>query len=270
MVSINAAYEKIGPQEAAALLASNENPRGKHPPGRVEAYARAMESGRWKPSSVILVGPEGQLLDGFGRLLAVQLCGRPQHFIVIRGFPSDQVDIVDANKVRDPAALLRCETSENPRMARALVAGIVRLPHRQSRVLLNSDYPILFSTFRKALEAVLSVTRPQKRGQVPVASKTAFCRAIIAGESVEKIQTALRKIEEVDVSDAPSLRLLVKALQGTVGAAGATSSDTTYLRSARAIRAWLDGVALGVLRADGDDPFPLNQEVVWRTIGRKD
>ena len=250
------AYEEIGPREAAKFLASNENPRGKHPVGRIEAYARVMASKKWEPASIILLGFHDELLDGFGRLTAVIRTGIHQRFLVIRNFPPEYAHLIDGCKVRDPARTLAEVTSENIKSARALVSGIVRLPSRPITIL-TTDYVPLFELYRDGINPILAVTRGNNRGSIPMACKVAFAKAILNGLNPAKMQEGIRKLEQNDVSDAPSLRLLTLALRHD-SKKGRGELSLLYIKTAKAIKAWVEGVNLKCLKADGDDPFPID------------
>jgi hypothetical protein len=251
---------RIDQQEAGRLIGTNDNPRGKHPPGRIAAYARLMTDCFWK-LSVIILDAKGKLLDGFGRMAAVQLCGKSQVFAVITGWPVNDVDVIDGNKVRDSSSLLRNNGVASPHRVRSLIAGIVRLPHHQSTpvVLLNSDYLPLYAR----LEPVITPLTPflvGGQGSLPTCCLTAFARAILAGESSSRIVEALRKMTDLifGSQDEP-LRLLVKTLQQeTLGSGGTIGQGHVYMKSAKALRAWLSGEGVKLLKVGGVDPFPSN------------
>ena len=251
---------RIDPREAARLLATNDNPRGRHPIGRVDAYARVMTSGHWK-LSIIMLDTHGRLVDGFGRLNAVIKTQTTQTFVVIAGWNEDDVDVIDANKARSPNAILRTVCEEKPGDVRALISGIVRRPLRHRVQLLNSDYPTLYELYQLAIDPVLPFIT-HKAGAPPICCVTGFCRAILFYNSSGKTQqilSGLSKLVELEFGPQDgALRTLAKFLRnGKPGASGNQSQDEFYLKTASAIEHWLNGVSPKRLVA-GRDPYPVD------------
>jgi hypothetical protein len=250
----------IGPQEAGALLGSNANPRGRHPAGRISAYGRLMTEKKWK-LSIILIDEHGRLVDGFGRLTAVVNTGVAQKFVVITNWPEDCVDVIDGNKPRDPAALLRDAGVSSSRSARALVAGVVRLPHRTDIVLTNPDYVPLYELYKTGIDVVLEYSK-HKGGGLPASVLVGFARAMLAGAlTTEKARQGLTTLDELTFSEEDQpLRLLKKFLESTSGQAGHGPAADRYLRTVNAIHAWRSGEPMKQLKA-GQDWYPV--ELPW-------
>lgn len=92
--------EKIGPDEAAALLTTNTGNR-KLRKDRVENYASAMEAGRWMlTGEAIKVDTTGRLLDGQHRLAAVIKSGATIEAVVCRGLGEETFKVLDSGMAR--------------------------------------------------------------------------------------------------------------------------------------------------------------------------
>ena len=97
-----ARWERIGPDQARALLARNRNRRLY--PNTVAVYARAMREGTWHGGNAqtIQVDREGYLRDGQHRLHAVLEVGTPQWFLVVRGVDPEVFPVLDIGAPRSP------------------------------------------------------------------------------------------------------------------------------------------------------------------------
>ncbi|MBA7561092.1 hypothetical protein ES708_02727 [subsurface metagenome] len=254
--------EKISPQEAARLLGTRPNPRGKHPKGRTQAYARVMCEGKWVVGDAIKINKKGELIDGFGRLQAVVLCEKPQTFAVIRNFPDNAIPVLDSGKIRDPAGLLAREGIRHSHNVRALIAGLIRLPKGGKALvtLLNSDYVPLYELYQTGIDPLIPFFL-HKCGGPRIGFFVAAARAILCRpKDTARVVDAFRKLTELEfgAGDEP-LRLLAKYLRSSqyaLGKGAGQQQDGDYLKTARALESHLDGIPMKKLLA-GNDPFPI-------------
>lgn len=115
----------IGPAEATALLAANEDNR-KLRPGRVRFYAETMRQGGWMLTHQgIAFSETGRGLDLQHRLEAIRLSGVTVPMLVIEGLPDSAFAAIDQHERRTMADALRKERSvvEVARLILALVGG---------------------------------------------------------------------------------------------------------------------------------------------------
>lgn len=99
----------VTPELAGQWLKQNKRNRGIRP-NVVASYARDMLEGRWKfAGDPIRRAPDGTLLDGQHRLLAIQSSGVSVDMLVINGLPKDAQAAMDLAIRRQPADMLRIE-----------------------------------------------------------------------------------------------------------------------------------------------------------------
>jgi hypothetical protein len=95
-----AEWELITPEIAEALLECNSNNRNLRP-GRVNKYARAMDLDDWgKTGQPIIIGSDGNLMDGQHRLMAVAQTRRSVWFLVVRGVDPNLMAAIDRGLAR--------------------------------------------------------------------------------------------------------------------------------------------------------------------------
>lgn len=97
----------VTPEVAEQLLNLNTNNRAISDTV-VAMYARDMAEGEWMyPGGLIIIGPDGELLDGQHRLHAVILSGKAQWFIISWGAGQwDRIDLVKVRKFNDALSRL--------------------------------------------------------------------------------------------------------------------------------------------------------------------
>jgi hypothetical protein len=155
-------FEVIGPEMAIALLASSNNFR-KTSARRLASYAGMMRRGAWGLSdSIIAIGRDGKLMNGFTRLSAVVESGLPQTFIVMRGTNPDMLQYIDNVGARTAADLLKGlgHAADMPQWKVNLMAGVTRLlvvmPHPWEAPVTAADYPMLYSDVREFVDYAIS------------------------------------------------------------------------------------------------------------------
>lgn len=111
-VSVTAQVERIGPDEAKALLGLNTHNRVIRA-DRVHTMARDMNHGEWQLNGETIKVGETRLIDGQHRLLAVIESGATVEMLVIRGLPDDTQDTVDIGGKRALSDRLHLAGEEN-------------------------------------------------------------------------------------------------------------------------------------------------------------
>lgn len=249
----------IGPDEAEALLAGHKNYR-KLSIVRAEAYARAMARGEWKLSTLI-IGNDGELVDGATRLNAVIKSGKRIVFAIIYGWPLDSVVSLDNGQPRTRRQVAEAERGvKNGNKIMAMVAAI-ESPQR-SQVVLNSEVLYLYDKYGALAEEVYSHAVHPMDSAIHLIP---FARSILANESrKQEILSALDKLCAMDFHEPrmSGLRLYFSwAITRGHSHGGGAQRYEAYLRAARAIAAYLDNETIEKLYIPQVDPFDLNEPV---------
>ena len=97
---ITAKFERITPDIAVQLLATNENNRHlRH--GHIESMARDMVTGQFPVTGeAVKIAEDGTLLDGQHRLLACVLANATIETLVVRGLPREVMEVIDSGSKR--------------------------------------------------------------------------------------------------------------------------------------------------------------------------
>lgn len=111
-LSVTAQVERIGPEEAKALLGLNSHNRVIRSTA-VRTMARDMSRGDWKLNGETIKVGETRLVDGQHRLLAVVESNATVEMLVIRGLPDDAQDTVDIGAKRALSDRLHLAGEEN-------------------------------------------------------------------------------------------------------------------------------------------------------------
>jgi hypothetical protein len=101
--------------EAASDLLAWRRPDSRDKPAAVEAYADAMDLGRWILNGMlIIIGDDGSLLDGVQRLKACIKAQRPFQPVLATNIPADVLHTVDQHRRRTFVQVLALCTIEHP------------------------------------------------------------------------------------------------------------------------------------------------------------
>lgn len=122
-----AEWELITPEIAEALLKCNHNNRNFRG-NRVEKYARAMDLDDWgKTGQPIIIGSDGNLMDGQHRLMAVAQTQRSVWFLVVRGVEPRLMPVIDRGLARSGADALNWAGVANAPMTSAALRQLLVL-----------------------------------------------------------------------------------------------------------------------------------------------
>lgn len=113
----------IDPAKASEMLEKNTKNRNISAT-RLMQYAKDMKNNRWKESgNTISVGPDGRLLNGQHRLMALVEAGITMDFIVVTEDSDETFDIFDTGLNRNVAVLLRMHGIADA----SIVSGIAKM-----------------------------------------------------------------------------------------------------------------------------------------------
>ena len=122
-----AEWELITPEIAEALLECNSNNRNIRA-DRVDKYARAMDLDDWgKTGQPIIIGSDGNLMDGQHRLMAVAQTRRSVYFLVVRGVEPRLMPMIDRGASRNGADALNWAGIANASMTSAALRQLLVL-----------------------------------------------------------------------------------------------------------------------------------------------
>ncbi len=253
--NLTTTIKRIDAAMAQSILDNHENYRNISA-SRSRAYARLMEKGLWK-LSVLLFNEDGSLLDGQTRLKGITISKLPQWFICIHGVPCSEVLGIDQGQPRSRPQVAKAELGiNNAGRKMALASGIVDICGKIG--LTNIEVLGVYEKYRLYIDRVAeSLSKPLHAAIHGVA----FVRAMIAhpGE-VDRIESALQKACALDFADPAmsGLRLYYQwAVTRGFTRGGATFRQMAYMKSAGAVRAYLDNRPLVKLVAPKTDPFPV-------------
>jgi hypothetical protein len=115
--------ERITPAIAKAMLCKNAQNRP-ITQSLVNRYADEMRRGRWNTNGQgIIFTPEGELLDGQHRLLALIAAGITLEMFVVRGVPAERFETMDSGRARTVGDVLGAQNYHNSNQ----LAAIARL-----------------------------------------------------------------------------------------------------------------------------------------------
>lgn len=154
----------VTPALAEQLLGRNDRNRNIRS-ATVAAYARDMAAGNWlMTGEPIKVAPNGALIDGQHRLLAVIKSGVTVQMVIARGIPAESQRVMDTGDKRSAADMLKMDGHANAsnlaasvRFAMALESEKPKESRNQSGKVTNSEVAD-FLAQNQDLEAAVAAT----------------------------------------------------------------------------------------------------------------
>lgn len=158
--------ETVTPEMARNLLKKNDHNRRvrEH---HVDFLASEIANGRWKlTSETIAISPDGVIVDGQHRLIAVTQSGVAVECWVARGVPMDVQDVIDTGTVRTVSDQLQLgDGLKNATMSVAAVRQIVALCCDFQKVKISTDLArIILSEFGREIEFCIDKLFPFRPG----------------------------------------------------------------------------------------------------------
>lgn len=146
------AQRHITPQIAAALLQYNFHGNRKLRPLKIQEYTDAMKRGEWMLTHQgIAFGPNGALLDGQHRLLAIIRSGVAQDMLVAENAPAEIFAVTDRGAVRSHADVLRLN-ARDVKVCRAILSILRPSEKMPSPVQVQKIYDIFGQTSIELVE----------------------------------------------------------------------------------------------------------------------
>ena len=253
---IECVTKTIAPEDAKIILEDHNNYRNVSS-GRTGAYKNAMERNDWG-LSILIFDDDGELADGQTRLSAVIETGIAQKFVVLSGWPKEEIVYIDGGQNRSKGQVLKAERgANNARNASALACGIETITERP-RPVLNSESVALYDRYCDLINEFMPLIHGSSfKAAVHI---IAFLRAsLIHPERKEDIKTALNNIKNLNFTEEKmsGLKLYYRwAVEKGFQRGGSNGRRETYLRCARALQAYLNDEPLQKLYLPSEDPFP--------------
>jgi DNA modification methylase len=255
----------ITPKMAQEWLAKANNDNRQLRAGVAEAYASDMRLGRWRMThQAIAFDKDGNLIDGQHRLWAIVEYGKPVKMMVAHGVDPESRVVVDTglNRKGTDALHFHGVTGE-----RAIYAASLRRiwmgdsSSSQSGKLTNSGYVELHlqheTAVRWALERV--ATRHGIR-QASVIAAIARAYYHVRREDLERFCKILSSGVITDTTREHVILLLREWLIARKYSYGGNGQVDVYLKTQRAIQAFIECETLSTLYAARKDLFPLKKK----------
>lgn len=281
--TISGALVTITPEVAFSWLTRNTRNRALRA-GVVERYARDMRAGRWKPGgSIIKFDVDGTIVNGQHTLNAVVESMATIQAYVITGVDPSVAVVEDEHSPRRIGDAIRIQTPG--RHASSLVTATATMLRRSIQMNLNNgssqiaditrQEEIAFvESYRDAIDFAVgcfTLSGPGTRKGIVVAPLL----AAVARASFTENHERLRKFAHVvqsgmvsDVNENAAVALRNGVLLATVGS-GVPLKAEMFRKCERALRAFLDGEQLRVIKPASAELFPLPEEKHLARKGRK-
>lgn len=243
-----------------ALLSMNTSNRPIKEPV-VDRYASDISKGHWRLTNQgIGVSADGVLIDGQHRLLALKKCGYPPvECVIVRGISADAQRVVDQHAKRSARDIFRL--SFDLKIARLTPAilqvlskfetqhyfGVAKLA---SNTLSIDDMFDMFQSVGSSIEAVCAVLVKDNHFPAPVLAACVHAH-YIGNASAQTIGTFLEmvRVGENLTRKMPAFHLRNYLLGTRSSVGGLTMQQERYLKTSRALDAYIHNEEMGVLRA---------------------
>lgn len=251
---ITGQMETITVAQAKQMIAGHKNYR-KIVEKRVVEYANLMNSGNWLVST-ISVDEDGLLLDGQHRLSALIKFGKPIDFFVMRGVPKLNIVAIDNGMSRSAGAIISAELGVKNGQSLAAIAKILLLDEVSHY---HYSIPVGNAVIVQTVidnQFIVDLARAADKGFTRNGMILgAFARCILKNmDKKDDLVMCAAKCSSGDWQEEnmSGFRLLI-ANRGKHS--GISRSVDLYMRTARAICAYMDGEIISKLYKCDRDPF---------------
>lgn len=236
--------EDISPQRAAQLLERNVYYNRRVRVGWVRQLAKAMATGGWHTTHQgIALSPEGELLDGQHRLMAVALANVTVPLVVARNVPVAGFPAFDRGQRRSIA--------DNAREDRRLVevAHLLAIVGNNYNTTTLTDLYVLrvLEAFRPEITAVTLARMGMVKHRTATPIRAAAALTIAAGHDMQGIGSLYQSFVRLDAGLPPALMALQRQLES-----GQAITTKRYDLLARALIAF-DPLRAGVSKLQVKD-----------------
>jgi hypothetical protein len=249
----------VTPAMAKAWLAEGSPVDRSLSTSAVETMRADMLADRWKVThQAICFDEKGVRMDGQHRLTAVALSGHAQWFLIVRGIPRANMDVVDCGRLRTVADAAAVQGIDIPREQLTAAAAIANAMDK------GCDWSNNGKQSRPSRLAFME--RHQDAIKWTIAHRGSMRRASILGAFARAYYTADRKSLEraltlLNTGDAVTRpeQMLLKLKQWAdehLGA-GAAMQQASYRRAASALATYLEGGYKERLLECVEEPFTI-------------
>lgn len=217
-------------------------------------YARQMANGEWRLTHQgIAFDTLGACIDGQHRLRAIVIAMRAVRMLVVTGLESSTMVAIDAHRARSETDRLRIagNETENLRSRVALLRALVEmsLSFEQARMTTTQEIADLLEALHDEISAVIDMTARNTRGTSHSCYRAALLSALLVQPDdephIRRFATLVSSGVGAGSRESAAIRLREYLLvAGTQG--GSSDRQQIFLRSQRALKAFLDGQ--GILR----------------------
>ena len=267
------AVESIGPVQATEYLSHNlRNRRPK--PGKIKQYARDMELAKWTACpAAIAFYEDGVLADGQNRLQAIISSQTEQDFLVVRGLTTADGQNIDTNTPRSATDVAHISGFADD-VNRELLAVARGIEYGESGIGAKAQI-----SGRERLELYEKYDEPVKwvmqhmpktqtnRHTCNSATRAAVGRALLAGVDKDKLARFCEVfttgfMSNPQESAAIALRnVLLDMRARNIPPTGHLTFRSTFMKTMNAIRYFVSGMPLAMIKGTTTEAFPLNGSV---------
>lgn len=256
---IQSRVETVTPQMAKKWLEEKAPNRIVSPRDfRVLGYAKEMKAGKWRLGDPLMFDVEGRLIDGQHRLAALIIADLPIQFVILSGYPSESMIVLDTGKARTVHQSLTIAGIACTKQHIAILNAMFQNPGGGERRACP-DRQLLADLFQKHSEAVSFACRTYSSSKL--ACKHASIRGAIARAYYHiDHETLVRFLWILDGRATEEKRDRLPFLlrnQHLMHRNSRRSGPMLYGKALYAIRAFADHKTVELLREAKTQPFPV-------------
>jgi len=283
-------FIKVNPEMAKTLLKNGKNRQLK--PSRVEQYARDMSNGEWRMcDSQICIDVNGNVMNGQHRLHAIIKSETEQVFSFLFGCTKEDMEKIDCGASRslyDVTSLNDIDVGQYGVSVSRFIRRqtIQRIPKRATRFE-EADFTRRHKDVLKEVEDVIrgpNRKHPELAAYHTIGNEVgaAIFRAVnfyhdnpIKLGKVWEFANGLVNDEDFklitsDISPKNrSFSLLVKVLNDARGEQGQIARDVRYRKTEAAIKNYVEGINIEVLRHSKKELFLMEEEIMYDGVSEE-
>jgi hypothetical protein len=252
--------ETITPELARLWLSHNLNNRNirRH---RVVKFRDELLAGRWKLTHQgIAFNCDGSLKDGQHRLLAIDESGVTVKMVVARGLTDDVIPYVDRGSIRhihDNGKMMGIDVTQND----VSVANAAMFCPKGIGHLASTDEQEVLDFIKQHEEAILFVRCTRKKGLTQSSVLAAFVRAFYYCDKSSLSRCLKLLLDGIDTDYKPSEMAIISFRDFCLRnqCRGYSQQVEFYQRTQRAIKAFMNGEELKLIKPTAEDIYPIRE-----------
>lgn len=245
---VEAKFVLVTPEMAQEVLLHQNTQNRRQSMPLAKKYRAKMQTQRWHLTNQgIGFFRGGRLADGQHRLAAIVTSGIAQTILVVTGIDPDAAMAIDDVRARSEADRLRISGLEDESLvARSAVVRALSemsLSFDRGRTLLTEEVAEVMELIRDDLDFVISSMPRKTRGMSHSCARAAVLTALLNGADRDRVARFCELVKSgtgATKAEGAAIRLR-DYLMGPHTSSGSAIRKDIYLRSQRALKAFLDG-----------------------------